>query len=170
MHQPPPEAETKRLTEYRNHVWLENSAGSLRVFCGGVGLMVLLLLALRALVAGVDGGLFDGAMVAVLIRFGKFALFLVCLIGLFPAWRDYSEAHAKECLGRKEMLARIEADPEWWRKRDEEQRDREKQRKELEAWLASQGHEAKSTAQESALAILTRQIREYKSPPGSPKG
>ena len=98
----------KRLTEYRAQVGLENSVGSLRVFCGGLGLMVLFILALLALLKDTGGTL------AFLIRFGKFAFFVVCPWGLLQPWNDYSDKNAKECQRRKEMLARIEQDPDWW--------------------------------------------------------
>jgi hypothetical protein len=37
------------------------------------------------------------------------------------------------------MLARIQQDPDWWRKRDEEKRHRQKEQQELEAKLAGMG-------------------------------
>jgi len=167
--------EDTRLTTYRKQVRLDNLVGTLRVFCGGVGLMVLLADALAALVKGTEFGLFAGSIGEIAMRFGKFAFFLACLLGLFPPWRDYWESNARECQRRKEELARIEQDPDWWRKRDEEQREREKQHKELEAWHASLGHAADEPLNEalrhpeSALATLTRQIRDYKSPSELPR-
>jgi hypothetical protein len=108
--------EDKRLTQYRQHVWSENFVGSLRVFCGFLGLAVLFMLSLKAILNGTEGGLFAGGLLAVATRFGKFAFFLSCLWGLYPLWRDYSDENGKECSRRKEMLARIEQDPDWWRK------------------------------------------------------
>jgi hypothetical protein len=117
--------EDRRLTQYRQHVWSENFVGSLRVFCGGVGLMTLFILALAALTSGTETGLFAGSARELVIRFGKFAFFLSCLWGLFAPWRDYSDENGKECSRRKEMLSRIEQDPNWWRKRDEERKQRQ---------------------------------------------
>jgi hypothetical protein len=74
--------------------------------------MALLVLAVVALVTGTEAGLFAGSASELAIRFGKFAFFLSCLWGLFPAWRDFSEANAKESLRSKEMLTRIERDPD----------------------------------------------------------
>ena len=109
----------ERLTAYRQHVWSENLVGSFRVFCGGMGLFALLVLALAALVTGTEAGLFAGSARELVIRFGKFAFFLACLWGLYPPWREYSDENGKECSRRKEMLARIEQNPDWWRKREE---------------------------------------------------
>lgn len=175
--------EDNRLTEYRRQVRLENLVGSLKVFCGFLGLAVLFMLSLKAILSGTEGGLFDGGMLAVVTRFGKFGFFLACLLGLFPLWRDYSDKNGKECLRRKEMLAQIEADPNWWRKQDEEQRRRDearlqwkKDQEELETRLASMGIRSdpdywKKVLQRSSesLATLTRQVRDYKSPPESPE-
>lgn len=173
--------EDNRLTEYRKQVRLENFIGSLKVFCGFLGLAVLFMLSLMAILSGTEGGLFDGGMLAVVIRFGKFGFFLACLSGLYPLWRDFSDENGKECSRRKEMLAQMEADPDWWRKHDEEQGRRDearlqwkKEQEELEAQLAGMGIRSdpdywKKALQRSSesLATLTRQIRDYKSPPES---
>lgn len=159
--------EDRRLTQYRQHVWSINFVGSFRVFCGGVGLMALFVLALAALVSGTEAGLFAGSARELLIRFGKSAFFLSCLWGLFPAWRDFSDENGKECSRRKEILARIEQDPDWWRKRDEEKLQRRKEQEVLEAKLADMGIKPdpdywKSVLQRSheSLAELTRQTKE----------
>ncbi len=100
--------EDNRLTDYRKRVKLENSVGSLKVFCGLLGLGVLCVLSLLAILSGTEGGLFAGGMLAVVTCFGKFAFYGVCLWGLFGPWRNYSDQNGKECSRRKEMLARIE--------------------------------------------------------------
>jgi hypothetical protein len=156
------------LASNRNRVRLENSLGSLKVFCGFLGLAVLFMLALMAILNGSEGGLFSGGMLAVVTRFGEFAFFLACLWGLFTLWRDYSEEDAKECSRRNEMLARIEQDPDWSRKRDEKRQQRQKEQEELEAKLGAMGYrsdpdhwEALRRSQES-LADLTHQLRDTK--------
>lgn len=157
----------KRLVEFRKSVMKENMVGTLKVFLGGVGLMFFLLKALAALVQGTGLGLFSGSMSEIAVRFGKFAFFLACLLGLFPAWRDYSESNAKECSRRREMLARIESEPDWWRKKEEERQQRTKDEEELVRKLIEMGYdpdadpwrEAFQRSQDS-LANLTRQIRD----------
>jgi hypothetical protein len=162
--------EDKRLTEYRKQVRLENSVGSLRVFCGFLGLAVLFILSMMAILIGTEGGLFTGGLLASLVRFGKFAFFLSCLWGLLAPWRDYSDENGKQCSRRREMLAQIEQDPDWWNKHDEEQRRRDernrqwkKEQEELEAKLASMGiHPAPDRSQKApheSLADLTRQLQ-----------
>ncbi len=116
MHSPSGQpSEDKRLTEFRQHVWSENLVGNLKVFCGGVGLLTLFALALAALVTGTEGGLFAGSTSMLVMRFCKFAFFFSCCWGLFPAWCNYSGENAEECARRKEMLSRIERDPDWWK-------------------------------------------------------
>jgi hypothetical protein len=160
--------EDTRLTEHRQHVWSENLVGSFRVFCGGVGLMTLFVLAVAALMSGPEAGLFAGSASVLVIRFGKFAFFIACFWGLLHPWTNFSEENAKECSRRKEMLARIEQDPDWSRKRDEKRQQRQKEQEELEAKLAAMGYrsdpdhwEALRRSQES-LADLTHQLRDTK--------
>ena len=106
--------------EYTSSYTVANSIGGLiRVFCGFLGLAVLFMLSLKAILTGTEGGLSAGGMLAVVTRFGKFAFFLACIWGLLPLWRDYSDQNGKECSRRKEMIAKIEQDPDWWRKREE---------------------------------------------------
>jgi hypothetical protein len=154
------------LASHRKQARLDNSVGSLRVFCGFLGLAVLFILSLMAILTGTEGGLFAGGMLAVGAHFGKFAFFLACLWGLYPPWRDYSDENGRECSRRKGMLARIEQDPDWWRKRDEEALQRQKEQEELEAKLAAMGikpdpdywQRALQRSHES-LADLTRQLQ-----------
>jgi len=162
--------EDKRLTEYRIHVKSQNLIGSLRVFCGGLGLMVLFFSAILAIVQNTEGGLFAGGVLSVIARFGKCGFFVACLWGLWEPWTHYSDENGKECRLRREMLAQIEQDPHWWRKHDEEQferdkerAERDKERRELEEKLAAKGYDPDyltKRAEESATAIgrLTRQI------------
>ena len=67
------------------------------------------------LVTGTEGGLFAGSTSMLVMRFCKFAFFFSCCWGLFPAWCNYSGENAEECARRKEMLSRIERDPDWWK-------------------------------------------------------
>jgi len=106
--------EHNRTTAYRKHVLAENFVGSLRVFCGFLGLGTLFMLALVSLINDTEGGLFGGGLLAVLWRFGKFGFLCACLWGLLLPWTNYSDENGKECQRRKEMLSRIEADPAWW--------------------------------------------------------
>lgn len=77
----------------------------------------------------------------------------------------------KECSRRKEMLAQIEADPDWWRKHDEARGQWKKEQEELETKLAAMGHRPDPDYREKALersheslANLTRQIQGFKRP------
>ena len=107
----------KRLIEYRNHVWMENSLGSLRILFGFLGLLVLFILAIEAILNTPEPGLFAGGAGAVLLRFGKFAFFVGCLWGLWKPVSDYYDTTAVEQQRRKEMLARVRA-PDWWNRWD----------------------------------------------------
>ena len=161
----------KRLTAYRQQVWLENSAGSLRVFCGCVGLLGLLVLGLLEFSRAFNilKGVHPGGTLGMLTHLGK-AVFCGCsLWGLLEPWTAYCEENAKQCHRRKETLGQMEQDPDWWRKRDEEQRQRQKEREELESKFADLDirpdpdywKKALQRSQDS-LAILTRQIRDTK--------
>jgi hypothetical protein len=152
--------EDPRLTEYRKYVMAENFWGSLRVFCGFLGLAVLFILAIGPFLTISGGeGLFAGGLMPSATRFGKFAFFIACCWGLVGPWSDYLDENGKECSRRKQMLARIESDPDWWRKRDEEQRQRETDHRELEARLgASRGNVDALREQEASLATLIHQL------------
>jgi len=113
--------EDKRLTEYRKEVMFENSVGSLRVFCGFLGLAVLFVLSITSILNGTEGGLFAGGTLAVVARFGKFAFYIACLWGLLRPWSDYLDENGKECSRRKQMLWRIEQDPDWWNRLESNQ-------------------------------------------------
>jgi len=133
--------EDKRLTAYRSQVQLANLAGDLRVLCGGVGLLALFMFAIMSFLRIPDGGtLLWGGLLAAATRFGKVAFFLACLWGLIGPWSGYFEENAKECRRRKEMLARIEADPDWFRKRYEKRRQWRKEQEDLEAKLGMGNH------------------------------
>jgi hypothetical protein len=165
--------EDQRLTNYRRHVESQNLLGDLRVLCGGLGVMTLFVLALVAILEGTEGGLLAGGVLGILVRFGKFGFFLACLWGLFEPWTDYSDKNAGECKQRKEMLARMEQDPDYWRKHDENQIERDKERKELEEMLVRRGHDPdwlEKRCRESATAIeaLTRKLQTL--PKASPTG
>lgn len=167
MRHTPAQAEDKRLVEYRNQVWLRNSVGSLRVFCGGVGLLGLFVLAGTELIKACDvlRGTLAGGTAILFVHLGR-SLFSACSFwGFFRPWSDYSSENARECSGREEMLAQIVKDPDWWRKRDERKQQWKKEREEIEAKLAAMGihpdpeywTKALERSRES-LAELTRKL------------
>ena len=111
--------EDPRMTKYRVGVRSQNFVGSLKVFCGLVGLGTFFILALVAILKGAEGGMLAGGWSSVILRFAKFGFFVACLWGLFEPWNNYLEENGREGRRRKEMIARIEADPEWWPRHDE---------------------------------------------------
>lgn len=160
--------EDKRLTAYSGQVLLENSIGNLRVFCGGVGLLGLFVLALAELskAAEILNGMATGGTAVLLVHLGKFLFFGCALWGFFRPWRDNSEANAKECRLRKAMQAKVGANPDWRQRRAEEQRERNEERENLEEELAAMGYRPDPEFWQKALhrsdgslAELTRQIR-----------